>query len=165
LKWTIIEPNPIVPENIPVNVIQGFFDNNFTSKEKFDTIIHSHVLEHVYNPDEFMSHKSSFMKDGDNLIFSVPNMEVMLKNKYTNCINFEHTIYFTEPYIEYMLQKYGFELIEKSYFKPDHSIFYCAKKHLILKPVTLPEHLYDINKSTFQNYITAHLEDVNNLIK
>ena len=163
LKWTIIEPNPIVPENIPVNVIQGFFDNNFTSKEKFDTVIHSHVLEHVYNPDEFMSHKSSFMKKGNNLIFSVPNMEVMLKNKYTNCINFEHTIYFTEPYIEYMLAKYGFELIEKSYFKHDHSIFYCAKKTTKPKTVEFPEHLYDLNKTIFTDYINSHVADVNNL--
>lgn len=165
LKWTIIEPNPIVPENIPVTIIKGFFDNNFTSKEKFDTIIHSHVLEHIYNPDEFISHKSSFMEEGDNLIFSVPNMEVMLKNNYTNCVNFEHTIYFTEPYIEYMLAKYGFELIEKSYFRPDHSIFYCAKKSLLTQPINLSNDLYNINKSTFLNYINSHISDVNNLNK
>jgi predicted SAM-dependent methyltransferase len=163
LKWTIIEPNPIVPDSIPVKVIQGFFDNTFISEEKFDTIVHSHVLEHIYNPDEFMSHKSSFMQDGDKLIFSIPNMEVMLKNKYTNCINFEHTVYFTEPYIEYMLAKYGFKLIEKEYFRKDHSIFYCAQKVSKVQPIELSNELYEVNKTTFEEYVTSHVEDINNL--
>jgi hypothetical protein len=90
-------------------------------------------------------------------------MEVMLRNKYTNCINFEHTIYLTEPYVEFFLQKYGFKLVEKQYFKKDHSIFYCAKKTSDVITPQLPEHLYDINRNTFQKYIAAHLEDVKRL--
>jgi 2-polyprenyl-3-methyl-5-hydroxy-6-metoxy-1,4-benzoquinol methylase len=162
IKWTMIEPNPTVDPNLPIKVIKGFFDDKFTSDEKFEAIIHSHVLEHVYNPDEFINHKSSFMNDGDLLIFTLPNMQVMLENNYTNCINFEHTIYFTEPYIEYFLNKYNFELVEKQYFRKDHSIFYCAKKtNNIL--ANLPNGLYKKNKSTFQKYINNHLDDVNKI--
>lgn len=164
-KWTIIEPNPIVPESAPVKVIRGFFDNNFTSDEKFDAVVHSHLLEHVYNPDEFMSHQSSFIKEGNLLLFTLPNMQVMLENNYTNCINFEHTIYLTEPYIEYFLGKYGFELIEKQYFRKDHSIFYCAKKTLNNTSTKLHKGLYKLNKNTFLNYIKHHVDDVNNINK
>jgi hypothetical protein len=162
VKWTMVEPNPTVDPNLPIKVIKGFFDDKFTSSDKFEAVIHSHVLEHVYNPDEFMSHKSSFMSDGDLLIFTIPNMEVMLTNNYTNCINFEHTVYFTEPYIEYFLHKYGFELIEKQYFKKDHSIFYCAKK-VNNKLAYLPKELYNKNKLVFNNYINSHLHDVSNI--
>jgi hypothetical protein len=162
-KWTIIEPNPIVPESVPVTVIKGFFDNNFKSEEKFDAIIHSHLLEHVYNPDEFMSHQSSFMKEEDLLLFTLPNMQVMLENNYTNCINFEHTMYLTEPYIEYFLSKYNFEIIEKQYFKKDHSIFYCARKVLNNTISKLSDNLYNLNKSTFQKYIKHHINDVNTI--
>jgi hypothetical protein len=162
-KWTIIEPNPIIPESIPVKVITGFFDNNFTSDENFDAIVHSHLLEHVYNPDEFMDHKSSFMKDGDLLLFTLPNMQVMLENNYTNCINFEHTLYLIEPYIEYFLNKYNFEIIEKQYFRKDHSIFYCAKKTLNNITNKLPTNLYEINKYTFEKYINHHIDDVNKI--
>jgi len=162
IKWTMIEPNPIVNSNLPIKIIKGFFDDKFTSDEKFEAVVHSHVLEHVYNPDEFIGHKSSFMNDGDLLIFTVPNMQVMLENNYTNCINFEHTVYFTEPYIEYFLNKYNFELIEKQYFKKDHSIFYCVKKtnNTI---INLPDGLYEKNKSTFQKYIDAYLNDVSKI--
>jgi hypothetical protein len=164
VKWTMIEPNPTVNPNLPIKVIKGFFNDKFTSDEKFEAVIHSHVLEHVYNPDEFISHKSSFMNDGDLLIFTLPNMQVMLENNYTNCINFEHTMYLTEPYIEYFLNKYNFELVKKQYFRKDHSIFYCAKK---LNNVSgnLPEGLYEKNKSTFQQYINTHLNDVSNINK
>jgi hypothetical protein len=88
----------------------------------------------------------------------------MLENNYTNCINFEHTIYFTEPYIEYFLNKYNFELVEKQYFKKDHSIFYCAKKINNISS-NLPDGLYEENKTTFQKYINNHLDDVNNINK
>jgi len=162
-KWTIIEPNPIVPESVPVKVITGFFDNNFTSEEKFDAIVHSHLLEHVYNPDEFMSHQSSFMEDGNLLLFTLPNIQAMLENKYTNCINFEHTMYITETYVEYFLNKYNFEIIEKQYFRTDHSIFYCARKTLNNIIAELPDGLYDKNKNTFQDYINHHINDVNKI--
>jgi hypothetical protein len=165
VNWTMIEPNPTVDPNLPIKVIKGFFNDEFTSNEKFEAVIHSHVLEHVYNPDEFISHKSSFMNNGDLLIFTIPNMEVMLANNYTNCINFEHTIYFTEPYVEYFLNKYGFELIEKTYFKTDHSIFYCVRKISNLTPTALQNGLYKKNKLVFQNYIESHLNDVNQLNK
>lgn len=162
LDWTMIEPNPTIESTPSIKVIKAFFDEKFKSDTKYDTVIHSHVLEHVYNPDEFMAHKSSFMNEGDTLIFSIPNMQVMLENNYTNCINFEHTIHFTAPYVEYFLQKYGFKLVDKFFYKKDHSIFYKAQKVSSLELPTLPS-LYDENKSTFDNYITTHLSDVENI--
>ena len=162
LDWTIVEPNPTIESDNSIQVIKTFFDKNFTSDQTYDTVIHSHVLEHVYNPDEFMGHKSSFMNEGDLLIFSIPNMQVMLENNYTNCVNFEHTIYFTAPYVEYFLQKHGFKLIDKSFYKKDHSIFYKAQKVSSLESPALPS-LYHKNKSTFDNYINAHLSDVENI--
>lgn len=163
INWTIIEPNPRIPEELPVEVITGFFNSDFKSEKDFDTVIHSHVLEHIYNPDEFMEHKASFMQDGNLLIFTLPNMEAMLQRKYTNCINFEHTVYITEPYVEYYLNKHGFEILEKSYFKENHSIFYCAKKVSKEIPYKLPEGLYNINKKVFQEYINTHQKDVANI--
>jgi 2-polyprenyl-3-methyl-5-hydroxy-6-metoxy-1,4-benzoquinol methylase len=164
-KWTIIDPNPVVSDSLPINVIKGFFDNNFSSLEKFDTIIHSHLFEHVYNPDEFMAHKSSFMSSGNLLIFSVPNMGVMLKRKFTNFINFEHTIHLTQEYIDYFLSKYNFEVKEKFFYKDDHSIFYCAEKVSNSTICKIPEHMYNMNKNLFEDYISSHLDDVNYINK
>jgi hypothetical protein len=82
------------------------------------------------------------MNDGDLLIFTIPNMEVMLKNNYTNCINFEHTVYFTEPYIEYFWHKYGFELVEKQYFKKI-TVYFIAPKKQLSTTYNLQDELYE----------------------
>ena len=112
IPWTIIEPNPYPIDNCPANIINGFFDDKFSIDEKIDTIVHSHVFEHVYEPNEFMQHISNIMNNGNKLIFTLPNMQTMLENKYTNCINFEHTIFLSESYIEYLLSKFRFKIID-----------------------------------------------------
>ena len=102
IEWTIIEPNPLPAKGVEATFIKGFFDNDFSFDGEIDAVVHSHVFEHVYYPNEFISHISNFLEEGQKLIFSLPNMEEMLKRKYTNCLNFEHTFFITEPYIEYL---------------------------------------------------------------
>ena len=95
IKWVILEPNPSPVVGCKAKFIKGFFDENFKYSDDFDTIVHSHVFEHIYNPDTFMKQLSSFMAPGKKHVFSLPNMEVMLERKYTNCINFEHIVFLT----------------------------------------------------------------------
>jgi hypothetical protein len=166
-KWTILEPNPSPVDGVDADFIQGFFDDNFTHDEYLDTVVHSHVFEHVYDPDQFIKHVSAFLKNGHNLIFSIPNMEVMMERKYNNCINFEHTTFLTEPYIEYILSRHGFRMIGKKYFMEDHSIFYAFKKEKYCEKVGMKSNLYAHNKRLFQNYVDHHIrmiESVNDRI-
>ena len=129
LDWTIIEPNPIPEKNLRANFIKGFFDKNFKFDKKVDAIVHSHVIEHIYELHEFMEQIQNFLDLEKKLIFSVPNLNEMLQRKYTNCLNFEHTIFLNEEYLEFILNKYNFEIVKKQKFKDDHSIFYsCIKK-------------------------------------
>jgi SAM-dependent methyltransferase len=163
IDWTILEPNPSPAEGVSAEFIEGFFDDNFTFDGEFDTIIHSHVFEHVYYPDEFIKHISGFLKNGQNLIFSLPNMEQMLKRKYTNCINFEHTVFITEPYVEHLLSKHGFRQISKEYFKEDHSIFYAYVKDRSTPLVELPKGLYEHNKMLYLDYVDYHNKLISDL--
>ena len=155
IDWTIIEPNPIVADDIKAKVIQGFFDENFSSDDEYDTVIHSHVLEHIYDPDSFMQHISKFIEHGQ-LIFSVPNMDMMMHEKYTNCVNFEHTVLIGETYIEHLLTKHGFELIDKQYYKGDHSIFYSFKKNPDVEIIEVVEYAYKEYFRLFDEYINHH---------
>lgn len=168
IPWTILEPNPSPVDGCDARYIKGFFGGNFTLDEPVDTVVHSHVFEHVYEPDQFMRHVSDFMEQGKHLVFSLPNLQRMLEKKYTNCINFEHTVFLTEPYIEYLLVKHGFRLLSKEYFMDDHSIFYAAVRDPFVKPVDLPGDLYRNNKKLYLDYIEYHeglIKDINNKIK
>ena len=52
----------------------------------------------------------------------------MLARGYVNSLNIEHTIYLPEYLVDALLKKFGFELVQKRYFKADHSIFYCCRR-------------------------------------
>lgn len=167
IPWTILEPNPSPVEGCEARFIKGFFDNKFSYGEAFDAVVHSHVYEHIYEPDQFMRHLAGFMGEGKHLVFSLPNMQVMLDRKYTNCINFEHTIFLTEPYVEYLLAKHGFRLLDKEYFMDDHSIFYAAVRDSSVKPSGLPRGLYEKNKQLYMDYVRYHedlIQDLNRRI-
>ena len=168
IDWTILEPNPSPVEGVDATFIKGFFDDKFIFDGKIDTIIHSHVFEHVYYPNEFIIHISNFLEEGQKLIFSIPNMEEMLKRKYTNCINFEHTVFITEPYIDYLLSKHGFRQVAKKYFKDDHSIFYAYIKDTKTETIELPTRLYESNKKLYLDFVDYHKKliiDLNETIK
>lgn len=165
IPWTIVEPNPSPVDGCNATFIKGFFDNQFRFPGFLDTVVHSHVLEHMYNPDSFMRHLSLFLNEGKRLIFSIPNMEVMLERKYTNCINFEHTLLLTEPYVEYLLAKHGFRILAREYFMADHSIFYAAVKDTDLKPTELSLDLYDKYRKLYLDYLGYHKKQISDLNK
>ncbi|MCR6577732.1 class I SAM-dependent methyltransferase [Campylobacter insulaenigrae] len=145
-NWTIIEPNS---SNKFKNVkyIDGFFDKNICKNKQYDAIIHSHTLEHMYNPDEFINDISSSLNGGGYMIFSLPNMQKWLENKFSNCLNFEHTIFLNENLIDYLLCKNNFKTLKKKYFK-EHSIFYLTQKYENQKSIDLKNN-YIENKKLF----------------
>lgn len=152
IDWTIIEPNIVASNSNNINYIKGFFNEDFSSDKEFDTVIFSHLFEHIYDPNIFINQIKNVVKIGTKLIFSVPNMELMLKNKRTNCLNFEHTLFLTESYIEYLFSKNGFSLIQKEYFLEDHSIFYSYVYDNEEHNCNLRND-YEYNKSLFLDYI------------
>ncbi len=168
IPWTILEPNPSPVEGCDARYIRGFFDHSFKLGESVDAVVHSHVFEHVYEPDQFMRHLSGYMEVGKKLVFSLPNLQRMLEKKYTNCINFEHTVFLTEPYIEYLLSKHGFRLIDKAYFMEDHSIFYSAVRDPSVVLIELQPNLYAQNRQIYEEYVGYHeamIRDLNQKIQ
>lgn len=160
IKWKILEPNPIPVEGCEAEFIRGFFNEGFHLNEKFDVYIHSHVFEHMYDPKSFLDTLSKFVPLGKQVVFSVPNMLEMLKKFYTNCINFEHTIFLTEPYLEHLMSSYGFSLIEKEFFLEDHSIFYRYVRKETTPIDLITDELYELNREIFFNFIDHHHSNV-----
>jgi len=161
IDWTIIDP--AASSGLKAKVIHSFFDENFIPEEEYDSVVHSHVLEHIYDINAFMGHIGSFMNNGK-LIFSIPNMDVMIKNKSNNCLNFEHTILLGEDHVKHLLSKHGFEVIDKLYYN-DHSIFYCAIRNSDINTIKMPEDSYDNYRLLFEDYINFNLDDVRRLNK
>ena len=165
IDWTIIEPNPQIKKELNVKIIKSFFDKNSKISNDTDMFVHSHVIEHIYDLHEFMSNLNKKIVQNKFMVFSVPNLEIMLKKKYTNCVNFEHTIFLTQPFIKYFLEYYNFKIIKKKFFQKDHSIFYAFKKvNKKIRPKKMKSFYYKYKK-LFNDYILYHLSLVKKINK
>jgi len=165
-KWDIIEPNAPHNENLDNRIcfINEFF-NPEKINEKYDLIVHSHTLEHMYEPDKFLIDVNKILTTNGFHIFSVPNLFIYLKNKFVNTLNFEHTIFLTKEIIDYLLTKNNFGILEKQEFL-EHSIFYITKKNQSTIKTELPQK-YKEYKNMFLDYINYYkklISDLNNKI-
>lgn len=167
INWTIVEPNPSPVKGCKAKFIKDFFNKNIVKKVEYDTIVHSHVLEHIFYPKKFIKDISEILKLGQKMIFSVPNLEEMIKRKYTNALNFEHTLYLNHYTIDYLLKVNSLKVIKKKLFREDHSIFYAVEK--INKPKVLKfNNQYKKNKKLFNLYFKSFaklVKDLNSKIR
>lgn len=152
IDWTIIEPYPRPVEGVKAKFIKGFFDENFKFNLKYDLIVHSHTLEHIYDPKSFLIQLNNASKHGQIMAFSVPNMNKMLDNKYPNFMNFEHTTFLSEEFLDFIIKETGFQIEEKFYFE-EHSIFYkVVKKQNAESKSTFLESQFENNLKRINNY-------------
>jgi len=168
VKCLIVEPNPTYKENDRVTILSSFFNQDLSisnvEKENIDTIVFSQVWEHSYDPIQFMDDIDTFLKIGDKLIFAYPDLELWLKRKYTNALNFEHTMLLTEKHIDALLTHYNFKVLNKTHYK-EHSFLYTLKKHsgpIIKEPIP---NLYTKYKGIFNNFIIFHKNEVDTINK
>lgn len=162
IVWTVVEPNPMIEEEGRIKVISAFFDQNFNHEGKVDAVVFSQVLEHAYEPREFLVHIAKFLKPGGKLIFAYPHLELWLSRKYTNAINFEHTMLFTEHHIDTMLPELGFNVLGKEQYE-DHSFFYVAERSSETAIVPQLGNKYEEYKKIFLDFISYHREMVDDL--
>jgi len=162
VNWTILDPNPLFEENDSIHSLKKYFSSELPLDRDFDAIINSHVLEHQYLPEQFFLDVSKFLIPGGFHIFSFPNLHEWFSRKYLNCINFEHTIFLSEIYVDCILKKTGFELLKKSKFRSDHSIFYLTKYTGKKSFIDYPN-MYNNNKKLYLDYIKYYKNFVSEL--
>lgn len=114
-KGVIIHPTTFSSES--VKLLKG----------KYDSVISSHTLEHFIEFKDYFVNASHVLKEGGLLFTSVPNQEFNFMKGYGNQLNFEHPSVCTNLHWLHLHQKYGFEIVEVSFFI-DHSIQIVARK-------------------------------------
>lgn len=127
VKYTVVEPKPgAFPER--VRVISGFVEDNYHLINASDTIVHSHLFEHLYFPRKFIEESCKHMKLGAKLFISVPNFEGLLESAGSvNVLNFEHTFFLHRSHLEQLLHHHGMRINEVALFEK-HSFFVSATK-------------------------------------
>ncbi len=148
-----------------------FFSNQTIKKyklnKKFDVVVHSHLFEHIYQPQDFLSSIYNSLKDNGLHIFAVPNMEPMVKKGIASAMNFEHPFYLNEYTIKILLKKTGFRILEKKYYGKHHSIFYKTikqKKNNNQNIKNLFKKNFSLFKALIKNW-NLDVEKINNKTK
>lgn len=130
-KWIIVEPNKNLTINFnkKIEFVERFFNDDFSINDKIDIIVHSHLLEHIYEPNIFLKKCYDILTNDGEMIFGVPNMEHIGKNEIAPCLGifFEHTIFLNQENISYLLKKNGFQILQIVYHE-SHSLLYHVKK-------------------------------------
>jgi predicted SAM-dependent methyltransferase len=170
-KWYIVEPNKnnSVQFNDKIVFIETFFDSNFQINTKIDVIIHSHLFEHIYEPNIFLKKCYELLGDDGEMIFGIPNMQYL--SDHDLClfqgVFFEHTIFMNKENVTYLLNKNGFEIIEIIDYT-NHSSIYHVKKHTtISKDFANTEFTITNNFDKFMNCVEKYnlfIRDCNSII-
>ena len=160
-SWTIVEPGTNTKlTDTRIHQINGYFEEVVFDK-KFDTIVHSHCFEHVYNPVEFLQKVFNILDYGDYHYISIPNMQYWLANGFTNTLSFEHTFYVDEKVLTHLLHTSGFNVEDT--IVGEHSVFIRAAK--VAEKVTSPAQDFMYVKDLFTSYIEQLQADVTAITK
>ena len=120
------------------------------------------LIKHSYDPISFLKTIYNQIENDTLHIISIPNLFHLVENKFTNGLNFEHTVFLTEELVDNILGSIGFEIIKKQYHDELPCIFYATKKSE-RKDVTYSHSIYQKNKKVFLDYVDGQLADVKEL--
>lgn len=159
-KWYIIEPNKNLDINFNSNIvfIERFFDSNFTIDKQIDLIVHSHLFEHIYEPNIFLKKCYEILSEDGQMFFGVPNMEHIGTTELSPFLGvfFEHTIFLNKQNIAFLLESNCFEIID-IYNYLNHSTLYHVKKTKKYKPSV-------VKVTDFKNLFNKTLDNYNSFI-
>jgi hypothetical protein len=89
-------------------VIKSFLEDVEIKSLNADTVVMSHVFEHIYDPMSLI-HKISALSDVNYIYINHPNLESFIKNATYHVLNPEHIFYVENSFIEQIFLFCGFK--------------------------------------------------------
>jgi len=168
-KWYIVEPNKnkTIYFNEKIVFIESFFDENFTINDSVDIIVHSHLFEHIYEPNVFLKQCYDILNDDGEMYFGVPNMEYIAEQNLSLFLGifFEHTIFLNKDNIICLLIQNGFEIKNIIDYQTHSVLFHVKKVKQIIKPeLKIITNYYD-NFINFMKEFTSYVNNYNTIIR
>lgn len=110
---TGIDTSKICVEHLRVNGVNCIHGSVFSVKpSQFDYVTCCHVLEHIIDINEFVTHLKNFMKPDGHMYIEVPDSTRYTTNPPFQDFNIEHVNHFTLMTLITLFDKHGFQCIE-----------------------------------------------------
>jgi len=141
------QSNKLAKKLYNINTIVGVFEN-FIPNEKYDLIILTHILEHLYNPHEILKKCNTMLNKNGYILFEVPLFENH-NNFPPGMFTLEHLNYFTERSLRklFLLNNLEILALEKLYYNDLYPII-----TMILRKNIHSENFEQNFKDTFEQY-------------
>lgn len=144
-----VEPNAVAA-NAAVKkgykVYSEFLTSHLARKLKrehcaFNAVYLRHVAEHVYDLDDFFVSIRTLLRDDGLLIMELPQVEPGLTRGNPAILWEEHVNYLSEPLAAFLLEKFGFTILDKRYyaFGGGAIAFIARKERLVPKRLRSPK--------------------------
>ena len=79
--WTMVDPNPVSTFAIPdLDIVKSYVEDLGKLPREIDCVVHSHTLEHMYDPARFFEIVRGLLSEGQLHIFSVPNLFALVND-------------------------------------------------------------------------------------
>jgi len=118
-KIIAIEPTPELAATCRskgLETIESTIENvHFDEKDKFDVAVSFEVIEHLFNPAEFIAHMVRLIQPGGMLMLTCPNgqgFDIETLGPLSTTVDHEHLNYFNPGSLAGLLKRHGMELIE-----------------------------------------------------
>lgn len=95
-----------------LKIKNNYFSADLYEKDFFNVVIFRNVLEHIYNPVEFLADVWQITKDGGKIVLDVPDGELRISEGITGSIVPEHANYFGADSLRLVLILAGFDSIK-----------------------------------------------------
>lgn len=128
--WTILEPSAqkFTFSDPRIRHERNWLLPGYRPKQPVDTVVFSHVLEHLYEPAQALATLFEILPLHGRVLVSFPDMRAMLAAGSLNTLNMEHSYYVDETGIEFLANAQGFELVHRQHWGDGHSIFLALEK-------------------------------------
>ena len=159
---TVFDANLSVYDNTPKDGVflkEQFFDSNSVIN-KPSAIIHSHVIEHLYDPLVEIKNMADLLSDGEYMFISAPIIDEMMNDGFTNAMNLEHTYGLSKCLLRRIMRYANLKIIEEKEFNK-HCVFIVATK----TSNTVKQINYKQDPSYFYNFISNHKFEVDKIKK
>jgi len=127
-------------------------------EKKYDCVVISHVLEHIYDINDFISNINNVLNDDGYVYIEVPNAEFYKEFKNNGPlqeINIEHINFFSKYALNKLMLKHNFvaSVIIDDYFMLNNNKYYIIRG--LFKKVK--------NNNSFINYLEYGVNQINSL--
>jgi len=134
------------------NFFEGLFSKNPFNK-KFDIIVSLGVVEHLENPNEFLTEARNCLNENGIIMFDVPNFKLNPSDLYV----FDHLNHFTKETLQNLIQNNELEILKIIETNDRMPLFVICKKTIEKKP--LKNHFQIMN-----DLVSQHIKFNNSLM-